>query len=151
MITFKEFFAESNDKPVAPGVFLGWQVDLGNKPMFELFNLNGPFSVNGVKYGPGVHTLTRRTLEKMGFYVPPIPHNATPNTPIANFATAIKTEAKTKHNPFGYKVPHPIKPKKTRIPQKAFKHTLPAKPKKKDLLKPRRWQVNRFGQLIKLH
>lgn len=146
MITFKEFFSESNDKPIPPGVFLGWQEDLDGNKLFDLFNIPGPI---GQSYGPGTHTLSRKTLEGMGFYIPPTDSNTQPNTPIADLAP--KTEAQTKKNPFGYKSPRQMKPKKTHLPQKTFKQVMSTKPKKKDMLKPRRWQVNSLGNLIKMH
>lgn len=52
----------------APAVFLGLQETLPGRPPIELYNLTeavGPIPVDS--------TVSRQTLEKLGFFVPPIP------------------------------------------------------------------------------
>ena len=126
-----DFFKEDDNRPLAPGVFLGWQeTGIPEMPDFELFNVTGPFTTpSGKHYNRWVHTISRKELERFGYRVPYIPKDAEPNTPISVFdEDMIKTET-----------------------NKILPYSRDSKAKKHNILKPCRWQVNNSGQLVKTH
>jgi hypothetical protein len=137
-MSFQEFY-ESDQSPVAPAVFIG----IMGQPKFhvELFNLT---QVIG-QYPIGA-TVTRPTLEALGYFVPQIPEGTPKNTALQSLVT----EAFTKKNPFNLKKPKDMTPKPSKLPRKTFKREMKQKMERKDMLTPRNWQVNRFGKLMKI-
>lgn len=152
MITFKEFFEEegTNTLPIAPAIFVFyWDLEDGKGPQ-PVFNMIDTVQGKPLKAGS---TVSQNTLEKHGFYVPPIPQGTPKNTPLASLDDRVKSEGRqTKKNPFGFDTQQIFKPnqRKVRLPPKVFKREMKSKPNKRDLLKPRRWQVNSIGKLIRL-
>ena len=55
-------------RPLAPAVFIGIQQGLGAIPAIELYNLTATVG----EYREGT-TVSRHTIETMGFYVPAVP------------------------------------------------------------------------------
>jgi hypothetical protein len=90
----------------------------------------------------------RSTLEKYGFYVPPIPPTAQQGDDVAKFDDRPKLEASpTQKNPFGYDRVKKITKSEPKLPRKTFHKDLKVKQKKSEKLKPRTWKINGLGML----
>lgn len=145
MITFETFF-ESNDKPLAPVLYIGRQEN-GKGGYFDLFVADGDKIPGVASYS----SITRMTLEKMGYYVPPIPKWARRDDPVSRFEDRMPKPqfeaAPSKNNPFGYDRIKKITKHQPKLPRKTFHHDLKAKQKKSEKVAPRTWKLNALGTL----